>query len=223
MLEAASNMGFISLVYLTLMTRVRDLNKDLPSKIAAEVKDKRNLLQKTFDLIMPDLQGINAWRYQNQISPGLQEFVEAVSFEYYLCNQSLITLDEASDLLPKGFLLTANDYVLGIFDLVGELMRFAITTMATTGKLPASKSTDGEERDILADVRYLRTKFEDLNTSTCSGSYMGKEYTKKLTIMQECVQKIETAVCNMTIRGQERPKGWNPEIYESREIVLESN
>src|ERR1700712_1626376 len=110
-------------------------------------------MQTQFDAIAPDLTGLNAWRYQRQISGGIQEFMEAVSFEYYLRNQRLLTLSEASKTLPDTIELTEDDYVLGIFDLVGELMRFAITTMATTGKLPGSTS-EGQEgkRDILMDL-----------------------------------------------------------------------
>lgn len=100
--------------------------------------------------------------------------------------------------------------MLGIFDLVGELMRFAITTMATTGTLPAG---DGEEgRDILMDLRTLRTAFQALDTSSCGGTGLGKDVEKKMEVMKTCVEKVETAVYGMIIRGRERPKGWVPDV-----------
>lgn len=169
-----------------------------------------------FEAITPDLQGINAWRYQRQISGGIQEFMEAVSFEFYLRNQRLLTIAEASKSLPDSIELTEDDYVLGIFDLVGELMRFAITTMATTGKLP------GGERDILMDLRELRTAFETLDTTSDDSGGLAKNIPKKLQVMKECVGKVEMAVYGMIIRGRERPKGWVPDLSTEERPPVES-
>lgn len=174
-----------------------------------------------FAAIAPDLAGINAWRYQRQISGGIQEYIEAISFEHYLRHQKLITHEEASKLLPEGVELTGDDYVLGIFDLVGELMRFAITTMATTGSLPGSKAGEdsAEERDILMDLRLLRTSFEALDTTSCGGTGLGRDVEKKMEVMKTCVEKVETAVYGMIIRGRERPKGWVPDLADDRAPV----
>lgn len=206
-------------------SRVRALNKDIPPKIASETKEKAAAISTQFEVIAPDLIGINAWRYQRQISGGIQEFMEAISFEHYLRHQKLITLEEASKLLPEGIDLTGDDYILGIFDLVGELMRFAITTMATTGSLPGGSKAgeDSEEqRDILVDLRLLRTSFEALDTTSCGGTGLGKDVEKKMEVMKTCVEKVETAVYGMIIRGRERPKGWIPDLADDRAPV-ESN
>jgi len=180
-------------------------------------------MKTQFAAIAPDLAGINAWRYQRQISGGIQEYIEAISFEHYLKNQKLITIEEASALLPETIELTGDDYVLGIFDLVGELMRFAITTMATTGTLPGSKDGNGEtsDRDILIDLRGLRTSFQALDTSSCGNTGLGKDVEKKMEVMKTCVEKVETAVYGMIIRGRERPKGWVPD-YDDRKAPVES-
>ena len=171
----------------------------------------------------PDLQGINAWRYQRQISGGVQEFVEAISFRHYLQTQRLITIDEAQAEMPGGVELTADDYLLGLFDLVGELMRFAVTSMATTGAVPrgsAQEADDGQGGDILTDLRYLRTHFEALDTSSSGvpGSFSGlkKDVEKKMEVMRTCVEKVEKAVYEMIVRGRERPKGWMPEAREEK-------
>lgn len=42
----------------------------------------------------PDLEGDQFWRYQRVISPGLQEYIEAISFAHYLAHNSLITWRE---------------------------------------------------------------------------------------------------------------------------------
>lgn len=75
--------------------------------------------------------------------------------------QRLITHQEAQKLIPEGVELTANDYLLGLFDLTGEMMRFGITSMATHGVLPRGTGSNGNEsKDILVDLRSLRTSFE---------------------------------------------------------------
>jgi predicted translin family RNA/ssDNA-binding protein len=90
------------------------------------------------------VQGLNAFRYP-QITGGNQEFMEALSFHHYLETQTLISYNDAKARVASmsgsagAVLLTPEDYILGIFDMVGELMRFSITAMATNGKLPAGK------------------------------------------------------------------------------------
>ena len=195
----------------------------MPS-ITKENATRQISINEIFSSISPDLQGLNAWRYQRQISPGIQEHMEALSFDYYLQSRYLITIEDAQRKLPDGIMLTEDDYVLGLFDLVGELMRFAITSMATNGKLPGGGSTStseaevtgqsGKNRDILMDLRSLRTHFETLDTtsSTASGSALGRDVEKKMEVMKTCVEKVENSVYGMIIRGRERPKGWIPDL-----------
>lgn len=146
--------------------------------------------------------------------------MEATSFQHYLETQRLITYEQAQAKLPSGIKLPEDDYVLGLFDLVGELMRFAITTMATSGELPRGTSSEGEKgKDMLTDLRLLRTHFGSLDTT--AGGGMKRDVEKKMEVMKTCVEKVEAAVYGMIIRGRERPKGWVPEMggEERREAV----
>jgi len=203
------------------LQRMRSLKTDIPPKIASEIQERSLAMQKQFVSIAPDLVDINAWRYQRQISGGIQEFMEAISFSHYLSHQSLISLSEASQTLPPEITLTSDDYILGIFDLTGELMRFAITTMATSGELPGSSDSGpgGGKRDILMDLRMLRTCFETLDTSSCGGFGLGKDWEKKMEVMKTSVQKVEMAVYGMIVRGAERPKGWIPDMPDEKRAV----
>lgn len=158
--------------------------------------------------VAPDMQGINAWRYQRQISPGIQEFIEAISFQYYLETQHLITYEEAQGKLPEDVMLTEDDYLLGLFDLVGELMRFAITSMATSGEIPGTRENNVEGNDMMFDLRSLRAHFEALDTR---GAWVNRDAEKKMEVMKTCVEKVENAVYGLIVRGKERPKGWMPE------------
>jgi predicted translin family RNA/ssDNA-binding protein len=196
---------------------VRSLKSTIPPKIAAETNERAAAIQQQLLSIAPDLAGINAWRYQRQISGGIQEYMEAISFEHYLRHQKLITVNEAAASLQV-ISLTDGDYILGIFDLVGELMRFAITAMATNGSLPGSEQSEdsAEERDILMDLRSLRRSFQALDTASCGDTGLGRDVEKKMEVMNTCVEKVETAVCGMIIRGRERPRGWVPDLADDR-------
>lgn len=168
----------------------------------------------------------------------MQEYIEATSFQHYLETQHLITLEEAQATIPGGILLTEQDYLLGLFDLVGEMMKFAITNMATSGSLPRGgggapppspkKDAEGEEgekdvktesnggADILTDLRSLRTCFAGLDLSPGhvlgsgggSGGHLEKDVRQKMEVMRTSVEKVERAVYGIIIRGRER---WAPD------------
>ncbi|KAI9832617.1 MAG: hypothetical protein M1826_001567 [Phylliscum demangeonii] len=203
-------------------------NETVSGKVEAENRGRKKDIAQLFESTSPDLCGINAYRYHRQISGAIQEYIEAVSFEHYLAHQRLITPQEASTLIPGGIQLTGDDYVLGIFDLVGELMRHAITNMATSGSLPGHSEDvemDGGEqrppkRNILVDLRSLRSAFERLNVDG-AGFGVSREVEKKMEVMKTCVEKVEAAAYGMMIRGSERPKGWMPDVRTVGEAVLE--
>lgn len=199
---------------------VQQLQSPIPPSIAKEINIRYDSVKDLFTSIAPDLQGLNAWRYQRQISGGCQEYVEALSFQHYLETQRLLTHQEAQTLIPGGIELTADDYILGLFDLTGELMRFGITSMATSGTLPRGKGGDGSEGgDILGDLRSLRTSFEGMDTSssTTDESPLKRDIAKKVEVMKKSVEKVENAVYSKIIRGRERPKGWVPDLNEGQE------
>lgn len=137
----------------------------------------------------------------------------------------------ALDAEGPGVGLEFEDYVLGIYDMTGELMRFAITAMATSGELPKPDASGSDamevdaasassQRTILTDLRQLRSALESLNTSN-TGPF-GKEADKKADVMRQSVEKVERALYGLTVRGAERPKGWMPDLNEgSRAVEVE--
>jgi predicted translin family RNA/ssDNA-binding protein len=227
---------------------VRTLNKPLSEPVIKANVQYWGTIQHQYKTISRDLQGLNAYRYGRNITAGNQEFMEALSFRHYLEHQSLISYKEAQEIVSTlggdggSVLLTTEDYVLGIFDMVGELMRFSITAMATSGELPGSleqkdvaanaehdeqaddqmdveqslpmETQHLQKRDVLADLRALRLCLEGLELS--KGSKFEGDVEKKMTVMQQCVEKVEKALYGLIVRGQERPKGWVPDLREEK-------
>lgn len=177
------------------------------------------------------MQGINAYRYRS-ITGGNQEFMEAATFQHYLETQKLMSYNAAISQITmlsgeKGqVMLTIDDYVLGIFDMTGELMRFAITAMATSGQLPSgdqetelipqrsgTNAVSGvKSRTVLTDLRELRTVLEKLDVPW--HTHFGKDVGKKMGVMQTSVEKVENALYGLVVRGSERPKGWMPDLNQ---------
>lgn len=172
--------------------------------------------------------------------------MEAVSFRHYIETASLLSYEDARGMLrgeggEKGVELSAEDYVLGVYDMTGELMRFAITAMATSGSLPVippSSTTTQQsatsmdidsapatistfpERSLLTDMRSLRSALEGLDAR---GGPFAKECEKKAEVMRTSVEKVEKALYGLIVRGAERPKGWNPdaELGGGRAVLVE--
>ena len=107
-------------------------------------------------------------------------------------------------------------------------MRFAITSMATHGTLPRGPNPseqdggDKEGRDILTDLRCLRSCFENLDITSGGTDWtpLKRDVGKKMEVMRSCVEKVEGAMYGMIVRGRERPKGWVPNLGggEGREV-----
>ena len=83
--------------------------------------------------------------------------------------------------------------------MTGELMRFAITAMATRGSLPTMSDestanptlTPMSQRNVLTDMRALRSGLESIDPG--SGPF-AKDVEKKLEVMQTSVEKVEKAL-----------------------------
>ncbi|KAL2352986.1 Translin [Cryomyces antarcticus] len=226
------------------LQRARALKQTIPQGIQKANKQYYEIISAQYNAVSKDLQGLDAYRYSGQITGGNQEFMEAASFQYYLERQSLISLEESRAKL-HGFIgesgslmLTLDDYLLGIFDMTGELMRFAITAMATNGELPGKESRNKPfpnsaddmdvdaiempaatlpQRNVLADLRQLRSCLEGLDVG--GNGRLARDMEKKTEVMRVCVEKVERALYGLIIRGRERPKGWIPMDEGGRQEV----
>lgn len=235
------------------MTRVRAVGQAVPPWVIKKNSEYWETIEDRYKNIAADLQGLNAYRYSHNITGGNQEFMEALSFQHYLETQSLISYNEAKARIaamsgeagPISF--TPEDYILGVCDMTGELMRFSVTSMATNGKLPSGKQSEANKRlkqgngqddagdkmdideeasaandsqtprTVLDDLRAIRLQLEMFDAP--GGSKFAAELeTKKMPVMRECVDKVEKGLYGLTVRGNERPKGWMPDMSSAREV-----
>ncbi|GFF37052.1 beta-mannosidase B [Aspergillus lentulus] len=214
------------------LQRIRTIKAPLPTPIAKETKTRFDQISTLFQNVIPDVTGLNSWRYQRQLSGAIQEFIEALSFNHYLQTQTLISHAEVVKHLPAEILVTEEDYLLGLFDLTGEMMRFAITSLSTgTGGQADSGGDDLAARDIsgaganqnlpklpatqagiVVDLREMRSSFELLSVPRRHANNMFRDMGKKVDVMQNSVEKVERAAYGILVRGSERPSGWTPDL-----------
>ncbi|KAJ9061134.1 hypothetical protein DSO57_1023479 [Entomophthora muscae] len=63
------------------------LSKNSNADLFKKSEDAIKVIIDSFKSISAELQGANFYRYYRQISPGIQEFIEAISFKHFSPNQ----------------------------------------------------------------------------------------------------------------------------------------
>nr|XP_054758938.1 translin-associated protein X-like [Lytechinus pictus] len=203
-------------------TRLRSLEDTLISKVASELK------------------GEDLHQFIRAFSPGLQEYIEAVSFYLFIKNGRLLSLDEiatrltfslkddikqveneeaekadgvtgqpeasdsteiqdplmeskcGSDQRTLSLKLPPLEYMLGLADFTGELMRMCINIIG---------SGDLERPFQLVDfMRNINRGFQQL------GNVAGREMVRKSSVMRQSLKKMEDACYVIKVRGSEIPK-----------------
>ncbi|KZW02062.1 Translin [Exidia glandulosa HHB12029] len=157
-------------------------------------KKKLGELNTLFAKMAPELKGEEFWRHWRSVSPGLQEYIEALSFAHYLEFGTLASYHDVQAALTDAdgvpyFNIPLSDYLLGISDLTGELMRYAIVAISRAdGTLQA--------RQVLDFVRGTYADLEKFSPHV-------RELPRKQDVTSASLQKIEDAVYAVVVRGAE--------------------
>ncbi|EGC34512.1 hypothetical protein DICPUDRAFT_79738 [Dictyostelium purpureum] len=162
-------------------------------------QSKQNLqpIYKLFEVIIKELDQQEYYKFQRAFSMGIQEFVEAVSFQYYLEHSSLISVDEIINPMKESlgleslgqFSISLEDYALGICDLSGELMRYA-TNLCTKQKID-------ECFNICSFVREMSNGFKKC--------HLNRDISSKMNTMEDSLKKIEKLCFSIRVRKSEFP------------------
>ncbi|CAI5532323.1 unnamed protein product [Closterium sp. Naga37s-1] len=108
-----------------------------PRALAAAAQQLASLRAHHMAQVARELQEEDYWRFTRAYTWGLQEYVEAASFLHFRQTGRLLTLAEVNgafegivDRDGRTFHMHAADYVLGLADLTGEVMRLAVSSRA---------------------------------------------------------------------------------------------
>ncbi|KAL5720147.1 hypothetical protein ACHQM5_012842 [Ranunculus cassubicifolius] len=148
--------------------------------------------------LVKELQGTDFWKLRRAYSPGVQEYVEAATLCKFCTTGTLLNLAEInsrllqlSDPSLEPLQINVLDYLLGIADLTGELMRLAIGRISD-GELEYAEKICKFVRDIYRELTLVVPHMDD-----------NYEMKKKMEVMLQSVVKIENACFSVHVRGSE--------------------
>ncbi|KAG9314583.1 Translin [Chiua virens] len=163
--------------------------------------------------IKPDIQDESFWRHHHSVSPGLQEYIEALGFAHYLGHGTLVTFGQVQAALSDDhgvpyFLLPKDDYLLGLSDLTGELMRFAISGCSRKGGRARAVQVRNFVRNCKADFDRFAPFIKGLR--------------KKQVVTNQSLEKIEDDIWSSVYAIAVRTSEYDlpPEMLD--DIIIQS-
>ncbi|BFG16875.1 translin-associated protein X [Prunus yedoensis var. nudiflora] len=161
-------------------------------------KDLADVTDRYISRLVKELQGTDFWKLRRAYSPGVQEYVEAATFCKFCRTGTLLNLDEMNaTLLPlsdpslEPLQINVLDYLLGLADLTGELMRLAIGRISD-GELDFAKKICEFVREIYRELTLVVPFMDDSH-----------DMKTKMDTMLQSVMKIENACFGVHVRGSE--------------------
>ncbi|XP_048503597.1 uncharacterized protein LOC104896132 isoform X4 [Beta vulgaris subsp. vulgaris] len=176
--------------------RIGKHNKD--EVLEKAEKDLQAVRDQHVSRLVKELNGTDFWKLRRAYSPGVQEYVEAATFCKFCRAGTLLNLDEMnatflqlSDPSIEPLQINILDYLLGLADLTGELMRLAI-----------SRISDGELDFADKICRFVRDVHREL-TLVVPAMDDSHDMKTKMETMLQSVMKIENACFSVHVRGSE--------------------
>ncbi|XP_044730036.1 translin-associated protein X [Chrysoperla carnea] len=196
----------------------RDSKKD---SILKEAEQRLStLVNAFFKVIAFELEKQDPYQFSRAYSAGLQEYIEALTFFQYLSNKTIedfaaiqktlkymVTdldkkLKSSEDSPPNDSprnereictLLPPSEYILGLADLTGELMRKCINNLSS-GNVEGCFQTCDFVRNIYKGFLGI------------SNAHNSKEIGRKCYILKQSLTKMELVCYNIVVRGSEIPQ-----------------
>lgn len=171
----------------------------------AEAEDRiEKLCSVNFKVIAKELEGCDIYQYLKAISAGIQEFIEAYTFLEYLRGKKISgweaiekrfeykTEDEGQQ--EYSLKLVPSEFILGLADLTGEVMRLCINSLGS-----------GERNTCFDICKFLQNIYSKYLTLRAFPS-RPRDYSQKMTTMKHSVMKAENVCYNLVVRGTEGSK-----------------
>lgn len=179
-----------------LLQRITGAEKQ--DEILDEAEQKLMEVKQFLKAIAVELVNEDPYRFSRAFSPGLQEYIEALSFYHYLRHSRLISPKEVQTQLEFNeetdhisLKLNPVDYVLGIADLTGELMRLCMNSAAS-----------GDIDKPFTVCKFLR----EVHDSFMAFGNINRDIGSKLRALNSSLHKVERACYTLEVRGSEIPK-----------------
>ncbi|AQK89411.1 Translin family protein [Zea mays] len=176
--------------------RITKVNRD--EVLSKAENDLAAVVNQYIAKLVKELQGTDFWKLRRAYTFGVQEYVEAATLCRFCKTGTLLSLAEINDSLlalsgqsVEPLQLNVLDYLLGVADLSGELMRLAIGRISD-GEVEYAKTICAFVRDIYRELTLVVPLMDD-----------NSEMKKKMEVMLQSVVKIENACFSVHVRGSE--------------------
>lgn len=202
---------------------ISEPNKD---DVLVEANRKLDGVREKMKQVALELVDEDIYQYYRAITCGLQEYVEAVTFQHFITNRTLLSLEDINkqlifdnniniasnneDQTRQSILslqITHVDYLLGVADLTGELMRLCISSVG-----------NGDINTPFELTQFLREIFDGFAYIGNTGPY---EISRKLYTLKQSLGKVENACYMLKVRGSEIPKHMLADLFVSKSELLE--
>lgn len=181
------------------------LHRTEPGRADRTFKSASQMLERIRGIISSrvavELQAGSESRFRRCYSPGVQEYVEAREMLEYLQEGRLMgaermqaEMDEVCEKDGHGLRvrLEEGDYVLGIADVTGELMRQAV-----------GKGAKGDVEGLLGIWVFLQGIWKGMIGLEGFQGMVGKDYEGKMKVMKTSLEKVERTCFDLAIRRAE--------------------
>ncbi|XP_053567085.1 translin-associated protein X [Bombina bombina] len=224
----------------TIFLLHRVLSEPNKDEVLTEAEAKLAAVRQKIKQIAQELEGEDMHQYHRAFTPGLQEYVEAVTFLHFITTKSLVCLEDINRQLifedivkiqdantsepldgplssstdkeqTKPSMLSVQitpvDYLLGVADLTGELMRLCIGSVG-----------NGDIDTPFELSQFLREIFDGFSYIGNTGPY---EISRKLHTLKQSLAKVENACYTLKVRGSEIPKHMLADLFSSKSELIE--
>lgn len=157
-----------------------------------------------FKSITDELKGCEIYQFIRAISAGIQEFVEAYTFLEFLQDKPLSDWEDLQARIRKkaendeteecSFNLIPSEFILGLADLTGEVMRTCINSLGS-----------GDTDNCFKTSKFLQniySRYLTLNTV----QNRNRDFSQKISTMRSSTLKCEHVCYNLMVRGTEGSK-----------------
>ncbi|XP_078593817.1 translin-associated protein X-like [Branchiostoma floridae x Branchiostoma japonicum] len=189
--------------------------------VLGEADEKLIAVREKLCQIALELQGEDLYQFIRAVSPGLQEYIEAVAFHHYCLGQGLVSLTQVQSALefpatektsspedgdcPSHPAVTLYvppvEYMLGVADFTGELMRLCITSVSS-----------GDMDLPFQLCQFMREVYHGFSSFSHAGSW---ELSRKMHTLRQSLHKVENACYTLQVRGLEIPKHMLADVFGS--------
>lgn len=185
--------------------------KEKEKLLTSASNDLRDIEQTLLKYIAQELVNEEPYQYVYAYTGGLQEYIEALSFYHFLTTDTIISHgdvqnrlsygggEEDEALVPISVLVQPKEYILGIADLTGELMRFCIKCVSTGDFEICYK--------ICEVLKKIHGGFLSL------GFIPLRELYHKMMVFRSSLHKVEEACYSLQLRKSEVPAEMLGDIF----------